>query len=216
MIRSVCAPTSPSITFCVAGSMATCPETKTKPLAFTAWENGPMDAGAFAVETMLLLMAAELDTELANWQTGKYANGRTGESARQRQAPADPCLAQGPRLALPAPGRRRPDQRRRLRRPHRRKARRQRPDRQRASQGADPRRTRPRQAHQAVDVLQTRREADRGSEAGAEVGVVKSCGPSPPGRRRHTESSISAYTPPEAASRLTYRSSIPAYTQKQH
>src|ERR1041385_5771762 len=101
MMRSVCALTSPSITFCVAGSMATWPETKTKPLAFTAWENGPMEAGASGVDTMFF-MAAHLDTELANWQTSKYVNCRNGEGAGQRQTPADPGLAQGPDLPLPA------------------------------------------------------------------------------------------------------------------
>src|SRR5713101_2538355 len=48
--RSVCAATSPSITCCVAGSIATCPETNTKPLARIAWEYGPIALGALEVE----------------------------------------------------------------------------------------------------------------------------------------------------------------------
>src|SRR5215469_11448591 len=48
--RSVCTAASPVTTCCVAGSMATCPETKTNPLALMACEYGPMACGAYLVE----------------------------------------------------------------------------------------------------------------------------------------------------------------------
>src|SRR5580700_5794275 len=48
--RSVWTATSPSITCCVAGSIATCPETKTNPLARIACEYGPIACGPSLVE----------------------------------------------------------------------------------------------------------------------------------------------------------------------
>src|SRR5262249_33170011 len=46
---SVCTRTSPSSTLPVAGSIATCPETNTNPLALMACEYGPMALGASLV-----------------------------------------------------------------------------------------------------------------------------------------------------------------------
>src|SRR3954462_15790937 len=48
--RSVCAPTSPDTRVLVTGSIETCPETKTNPLARIAWEYGPMARGPSLVE----------------------------------------------------------------------------------------------------------------------------------------------------------------------
>src|SRR3989442_841328 len=67
-------------------------------------------------------VAAYLDMDLVNWQSGEYAFRRRGQGAGQRAPPPDPRLAPSAARPLPAAVRRRPRARRRLRRVHRREA----------------------------------------------------------------------------------------------
>src|SRR4029077_198661 len=91
---------------------------------------------------------------MANWQYAYRTNhARTGEWA----AASDPGMAQGSEGAFSAAGRRRSGQGRGLRPADRQEARRQPADGQRASENFGPGAARPRQTHQAMDVLQTRR-----------------------------------------------------------
>src|SRR5262249_41412189 len=121
----------------------------------------------------------DVDMELASWQSDECGDGRgrRRQGAREREAAADPQLAQVAARAFSAAARRRSRARRRVRRVHRRQARGEPADGQRALAGPHARRARPGQADQAVDVLQAGRAAHRPGEARFPLRVVAS--PSP-------------------------------------
>src|SRR5438270_11319085 len=64
--RSVCAATSPLTTCCVAGSIATWPETNMNPFALTACEYGPIACGPSFVEMACFIPPPECQWQIVN------------------------------------------------------------------------------------------------------------------------------------------------------